>query len=260
MAYDYEWFKGQIFNITSINLNAYKEKQMKRRIDTLIGKYKVTGYDKFVDLLKKDKEVFDAFVNYLTINVSEFFRNKDQWELMDKQMIPTLIQRFGNRLDVWSAACSTGDEPYTLAMLLSRHVPLSQIHVLATDIDTLAIEKAKNGLYGAKDIVGVPADLKSKYFAQEGSQFRISNEIKKCVQFKKADLLRDPYPVNYHLIVCRNVMIYFTEEAKDDIYKKFFKSLAPEGFLFIGSTEQIINYKDIGFQRANSFYYEKPKS
>ncbi|MBF1018936.1 MAG: chemotaxis protein CheR, partial [Lachnospiraceae bacterium] len=163
MAYDYEWFKGQIFNITSINLNAYKEKQMKRRIDTLIGKYKVTGYDKFVDLLKKDKEVFDAFVNYLTINVSEFFRNKDQWELMDKQMIPTLIQRFGNRLDVWSAACSTGDEPYTLAMLLSRHVPLSQIHVLATDIDTLAIEKAKNGLYGAKDIAGVPADLKSKY-------------------------------------------------------------------------------------------------
>ena len=237
MVYDYEWFKGQIFNITSINLNAYKEKQMKRRIDTLIGKYKVTGYDKFVDLLKKDKEVFDAFVNYLTINVSEFFRNKDQWELMDKQMIPTLIQRFGNRLDVWSAACSTGDEPYTLA-----------------------IEKAKNGLYGAKDIAGVPADLKSKYFAQEGSQFRISNEIKKCVQFKKADLLRDPYPVNYHLIVCRNVMIYFTEEAKDDIYNKFFKSLAPEGFLFIGSTEQIINYKDIGFQRANSFYYEKPKS
>ena len=132
--------------------------------------------------------------------------------------------------------------------------------MLATDIDTLAIEKAKNGLYGAKDIAGVPADLKSKYFAQEGNQFRISNEIKKCVQFKKADLLRDPYPVNYHLIVCRNVMIYFTEEAKDDIYNKFFKSLAPEGFLFIGSTEQIINYKDIGFQRANSFYYEKPKS
>ena len=259
MTYDYEWFKKQIYSITTIDLNSYKEKQMKRRIDTLINKYGVDGYESFVALIKKDKEVLSAFVAYLTINVSEFFRNKEQWDLMDKNMVPELMKRFGNKLKIWSAACSTGDEPYTIVMLLSRHMPLSQISVLATDIDLTAIAKAKNGVYEAKEILNVPEDLKKKYFTKEGESFKIAPEIKRCVNFKKADLLRDPYPVDYHLIVCRNVMIYFTEEAKDDIYRKFYRALAPSGLLFIGSTEQIINYKDIGFERANSFYYERPK-
>ncbi|MBR0092253.1 MAG: protein-glutamate O-methyltransferase CheR [Lachnospiraceae bacterium] len=259
MTYDYEWFKKQIYTITTIDLNSYKEKQMKRRIDTLINKYGVSGYEPFVALIKKDKEVLNAFVAYLTINVSEFFRNKEQWDLMDKNMVPDLVKRFGAKLKIWSAACSTGDEPYTIVMLLSRHMPLSQISVLATDIDLTAIAKAKNGVYEAKEILNVPEDLKKKYFTKEGDSFKIAPEIKRCVNFKKSDLLRDPYPADYHLIVCRNVMIYFTEEAKDQIYRKFYRALAPSGLLFIGSTEQIINYKEIGFERANSFYYERPK-
>ena len=258
MTYDYEWFKKQIYSITTIDLNSYKEKQMKRRIDTLIGKYNVTGYDEFIALLKKDKEVMNSFIAYLTINVSEFFRNQEQWDLMNENMIPMLTKRFGNKLKIWSAACSTGDEPYTIVMLLSRHLPLLQINVLATDIDQTAIAKAKNGVYDAKEIANVPDDLKKKYFKKEGDMFKIANEIKARVNFRKADLLRDPYPTDYHLIVCRNVMIYFTEEAKDDIYRKFYRALAPSGVLFIGSTEQIINYKEIGYTRANSFYYEKP--
>lgn len=260
MEYDYEWFKKSVFNLTRIDLNAYKEKQMKRRIDTLIGKYGITGYDKFMDRLKTDKDVLDAFVTYLTINVSEFFRNVDQWNLMDKEMVPELMQKFGKNLKIWSAACSTGDEPYTIVMLLSQHLPLNQISVLATDLDAVALEKAKAGVYAAKEIVGVPDDLKRKYFTQEGSTYRISDEIKNRVTFKRADLLRDPYPSDYHLIVCRNVLIYFTEEAKDETFRKFYNALAPQGILFIGSTEQIINYREMGFQRKNSFYYEKAKS
>ena len=260
MEYDYEWFKKSVFNLTKIDLNAYKEKQMKRRIDTLIGKYSITGYDKFFEKLKTDKDVLDTFVTYLTINVSEFFRNVDQWNLMEKDMVPELMQKFGKNLKIWSAACSTGDEPYTIVMVLSRHLPLNQINVLATDLDTVAIAKAKAGVYAAKEIQGVPDDLKKKYFTQEGSMYKISDEIKSRVTFKQADLLRDPYPKDYHLIVCRNVLIYFTEEAKDETFRKFYGSLAPQGILFIGSTEQIINYMDIGFQRKNSFYYEKPKA
>ncbi len=114
MAFDYEYFKKEVFALTKIDLNAYKEKQMKRRIDTLIAKHKVTGYDKFVAKLRDDKVVFDDFVNYLTINVSEFYRNPEQWRLMDKEIIPELIGRFGKNLKIWSAACSTGDEPYSL--------------------------------------------------------------------------------------------------------------------------------------------------
>lgn len=87
MVYDYEYFKKEVYALTKIDLNAYKEKQMKRRIDTLITKYKITGYDKFLQRLKDDKATFDDFVNYLTINVSEFYRNPEQWVLMDKEII-----------------------------------------------------------------------------------------------------------------------------------------------------------------------------
>ncbi|MCR5100647.1 MAG: protein-glutamate O-methyltransferase CheR [Butyrivibrio sp.] len=258
MAYDYEYFKKEVYAMSKIDLSSYKEKQMKRRIDTLIGKYEVNGYDKFVELLKKDKSVYETFVTYLTINVSEFFRNIDQWNLMDKDMVPELMSKFGKNLKIWSAACSTGDEPYTIVMMLSKHVPLNQINVLATDLDAVAIAKAKIGSYDAKEVKAVPADLKAKYLKEEDGKWKVSNDIKSRVTFKQADLLRDPYPSNYHLIVCRNVLIYFTEEAKDDIFRKYYNALAPGGILFIGSTEQIINYKDIGFIRKNSFYYEKP--
>lgn len=257
MVYDYEYFKKEIMALTTIDLNAYKEKQMKRRIDTLIAKHKVVGYDKYVQLLKTDKERFDEFVNYLTINVSEFYRNPDQWQLMDKTIIPELISKFGKNLKIWSAACSTGDEPYSLVMALSRHIPLNQIKIFATDIDKQVIEKAKTGLYSAKSIAAVPNDLKEKYFTQVGPSYQISKEIMNRVEFKQHNLLKDTYPTGVHMIVCRNVLIYFTEEAKDEVFVKFQKALAPSGVLFIGSTEQIINHRDIGYERKNSFFYEK---
>ena len=258
MAYDYESFKKAVFDLTKIDLSAYKEKQMKRRIDTLIAKHKVVGYDKYVQALKDDKAVFEEFVNFLTINVSEFYRNPDQWEVMDKEIIPELIKKFGKNLKIWSAACSTGDEPYSLVMALSRHLPLNQIKIYATDLDKQVIAKAKVGLYGEKSVASVPADLKNKFFAKVGSSYQISDEIKSRVEFKEHNLLRDAYPTNYHMIVCRNVLIYFTEEAKDEVFRKFQKSLATGGILFIGSTEQIINYKEVGLERKSSFYYVKP--
>lgn len=257
MAYDYEYFKKEVFALTKIDLNAYKEKQMKRRIDTLISKHKVTGYDKFVQIMKEDKTVFDDFVNYLTINVSEFYRNPEQWELMDKEIIPELIQKFGKNLKIWSAACSTGDEPYSLVMAFSRHIPLNQIKIIATDIDKQVIEKAKLGLYNEKSIAAVPADFKKKYFTKVGPSYQISNEIKSRVEFKQHNLLKDTYPDKCDLIVCRNVLIYFTEEAKDEVFRRFNAALKEKGILFIGSTEQIMNYKEINYDRKNSFFYVK---
>ena len=257
MVYDYEYFKKQVFALTSIDLNAYKEKQMKRRIDTLIAKHKIEGYDKYVQGLKDNKELFEEFVNYITINVSEFYRNPDQWKMLDEQIFPELIQKFGKNLKIWSAACSTGDEPYSLVMALSKHVPLSQIKIIATDLDKQVIAKAKVGLYNAKSIAAVPEEFKKKYFTQVGPSYKISDEIKARVEFKEHNLLKDTYPSDCHLIVCRNVLIYFTEEAKDEVFVKFQKNLKPGGFLFIGSTEQIINHRDIGYSRKSSFFYEK---
>ncbi len=257
MSYDYEGFKKEVLKLTKIDLNAYKEKQMKRRIDTLIAKTGAKEYAEYVKLISTDKKRFDEFVNYLTINVSEFYRNPEQWKILDQQIIPELIKKFGKNLKIWSAACSTGDEPYSLVMAFSRHLPLSQIQIFATDIDKQVIAKAQGGLYSEKSIVSVPDDLKRKYFTKVGPSYQISNEIKSRVEFKQHNLLLDTYPQQVHLIVCRNVLIYFTDEAKDEVFRKFNHSLAKGGILFIGSTEQIIDYKGMGYERRGSFFYEK---
>lgn len=254
----YEEFKADVLKLTKIDLNYYKEKQMRRRIDTLANKNGAKSYEEYIQMIKSDKDKFEQFVNFLTINVSEFYRNPDQWKLMDQQVIPKLIKEQRKPIKIWSAACSTGDEPYSLAMAFSKHVPLSDIKILATDIDKQVIEHAKVGLYSEKSIAGVPADLKKKYFTQIGNSYQISDDIKKCVAFKEHNLLKDVYPKDYDLILCRNVVIYFTDEAKDMIYKNFYGSLKSKGVLFIGSTEQISNYKDLGFNRMSSFYFEKP--
>ncbi|MDR2546701.1 MAG: protein-glutamate O-methyltransferase CheR [Lachnospiraceae bacterium] len=257
MTYDYVWFKKAVFDLTKIDLTAYKEKQMKRRIDTLIGKNQITGYDKYIIELKTNKDKFEEFVNYLTINVSEFYRNPGQWDILDKEVFPQTIEKFGKNLKIWSAACSTGDEPYSLVMALTKHLPLNQIRIHATDIDKQVLAKAKVGLYSEKSIAAVPAEFKRKYFTQIGPSYQISEEIKRQVDFKQHNLLKDVYPSGCHLIVCRNVLIYFTEEAKVEIYKKFYSALASSGNLFIGSTEQIINHAEIGYNRKNSFFYQK---
>ncbi|MBR6345713.1 MAG: protein-glutamate O-methyltransferase CheR [Lachnospiraceae bacterium] len=254
---DYEGFKKSVLSLTGIDLSSYKEKQMKRRIDSLITRHKCKGYEEFLNLIKHDNNVFEEFVAYLTINVSEFYRNPDQWKFMDEVVFPELIKKFGQNLKIWSAACSTGDEPYSLVMALSKHVPLNKISIYATDIDKQILAKAKVGLYNEKSIEGVPAEFKTKYFEKIGGSYKIKDEIKNRVDFHQHNLLADKYETGFHMIVCRNVLIYFTDEAKDDIFKKYYNSLRPGGVLFIGSTEQIMNYAEVGYKRKNSFFYEK---
>lgn len=257
MFYDYEYFKREILKLTGVDLNSYKENQMKRRIDGLMQRRKMAGYEQYVLGLSKDKGLYEEFMNYITINVSEFYRDIDQWKVMEEKAIPELIQRFGKTLKVWSAACSTGDEPYSLVMAMSRHLPLTNIRVHATDLDRQIIETAKQGVYPEKSIASVPADLKRRYFRKTGTEYKISDEIKSRVEFREHNLLKDAYPTGCHLIVCRNVMIYFTEEVKDQIFRKFYDSLANGGLLFIGASEQMMNHKEIGFFRKNAFFYQK---
>lgn len=253
----YDLFKKEIYDLTNIDLSSYKEKQMRRRIDSLITKHKLTSYSSYVHLLRTDHDAFDEFINFLTINVSEFYRNPDQWKLLDTEYIPYLIGRFGQRISVWSAACSTGDEPYSLVMALSKHLPLDKIHIIATDIDKQVLATAKVGLYNEKSIKSVPADLRAKYFRKVGSSYQISEDIRRCVEFRQGNLLKNDYPRGLDLILCRNVVIYFTDEAKTAIYSRFNESLNQGGLLFIGSTEQIMDYRDLGFKRRSSFFYEK---
>lgn len=253
---NYETFKTTILSLSGIDLNAYKERQMKRRIDALIKKHDTDNYADFVSLIKKDKLKYEEFINYLTINVSEFYRNPTQWETLEKEIIPFLLE--GKKtLNVWSAACSTGDEPYSVAMVLSKFMPLSSIKIQATDIDKEILEKAKVGIYSAKSVENVPADMKRKFFTEVKGLYHVSPELKKCITFKEHNLLSDPYPTNLDLIICRNVLIYFTEEAKGEIYTKFSESLIKDGILFVGSTEQIILAHKYNLAPHRVFFYKK---
>lgn len=258
MTLDYEGFKKEIFKLTKIDLSAYKERQMKRRIDALISKHSIKDYNSYVTLLKADKKAFEEFVNYLTINVSEFYRNPEQWIMLENDILPQLFQVSSKRLKIWSAACSTGDEPYSLVMVLAKFMPLTNIHIIATDIDKQVLEKAQLGLYNDKSLKGLPKEFIQKYFTKiNNTTYQISESVKKCVEFKQHNLLKDAYPTGCDLIVCRNVLIYFTEEAKDEIYIKFHSSLKKDGILFVGSTEQIIQPQNIGFKAQKSFFYRK---
>lgn len=255
---NYENFKEEIFALTKIDLDSYKERQMKRRIDSLIAKHKIDSYKAYVSELKRNKQWYDEFVTYLTINVSEFYRNPEQWTILEEKIFPMLFNKFGKKLKIWSAACSTGDEPYSLVMLLSKLLPMENISIIATDLDQQILEKAKAGLYHEKSLKGLPKEFVDKYFEKINDKtYAISEKIKKRVDFRQHDLLKDTYPADCHLIICRNVMIYFTEKAKEEIYKKFNNSLKQDGVLFVGSTEQMIQPKNLGYQSIQSFFYTK---
>ena len=256
MTDNYEMFKKQVLFLTGIDLNAYKETQMKRRIESLIARCKLNDYDEYINLIRNDSEKYEEFVNYLTINVSEFWRNPEQWDILDKLVLPELLKM--SSIKVWSAACSTGDEPYSAAMLLNKYIPYNMIRITATDIDKQVLQKAKSGIYSEKSIKGLPSAFQQRYFkpVSDGG-YEISSEIKKCVMFKEHDLLKDPYPMGCDLIMCRNVLIYFTEEAKNRIYKGFNNALNKGGYLFLGSTEQILYPSDFGFIPVSSFFYKK---
>lgn len=254
--HDFQAFIQQVKRKTGIDLSLYKETQMKRRLTSLRDKRGYTNFADYFQAIQKDKDLFNEFLDRMTINVSEFFRNAGRWQVLEKKIIPRLLSE-SDKLKVWSAACSTGEEPYSLVMLLSRFMPLTDINVLATDLDAHALEKAKEGRYVERSVQDVPKDLLAKYFTKEGSVYVISPEIKARVTFTQHNLLADRFGTGFDLIVCRNVLIYFTEEAKVSLYEKFANALRPGGVFFVGSTEQIFQPQKYGFTPEDTFFYRK---
>ncbi len=161
-------------------------------------------------------------------------------------------------IKIWSSACASGEEPYSIALILKKNKCFNNAQILATDIDNNALNTAKKGVYSKKSLTNVPKDLIKLYFTDKGNNFlEIDDEIKKKVTFKRLNLLEDNFPGHFDLILCRNVMIYFTEAAKEKLYFKFFNSLTKGGIFFVGSTEQIIMPQKYGFKGIRNFFYQK---
>lgn len=255
---DWEIFKQQLNRKTGIDLQLYKEQQMRRRINNLIQKTEFKSYTTFFADAVKDKQKFADFIEYLTINVSEFFRNPDKFDVVENDVIPYLLKR-SDSLNIWSAGCSIGAEPYTLSIIMKELTPTKRHRILATDLDIEIIGKAKKGIYTADEIKAMRPDRKVKYFTKTpDGKFAIKPDIKTPVDFKRHNLLKDRFENNFDLILCRNVVIYFTEEAKAQLYANFFKALKPGGILFVGGTESILNARQIGYTTYKPFFYQRP--
>lgn len=254
---DYNQFTKKIKDLLDIDLDLYKETQMKRRLTSFRDKKGYRTFLELYDAIEKNHELKTEFLDRITINVSEFFRNYKRWEILEKKILPKLLKD-KSKISVWSAACSTGEEPYTLAIILSNFLPLHSISILATDIDPNVIEKAKAGIYHENSLKEVPVHIKEKYFTQvSATEYKIDEKLKQPIRFKIEDLFQANYRNEFDLIVCRNVLIYFTEEAKQQLYYKFNDALQKDGILFVGSTEQIFQPQTYGFATEDTFFYRK---
>lgn len=253
---DYAFFIKSIKERTGIDLYQYKEAQMKRRLTTLRTKNGFDTFKSFYAAMVDNKQLYYEFLDKMTINVSEFWRNPNRWEILRDVILPQLLKDRSS-LKVWSAACSTGEEPYTMSMIIADKGLQQSSSVLATDIDEGALAKAAEGLYIDRSLKDVPPDVARRYFKQEGAMFRIDDRLKRSVRFKKQNLLLDTFDDGFDLIICRNVMIYFTEEAKQVLYHKFSRALRPGGILFVGSTEQIFSPAQFDLEASETFFYRK---
>lgn len=253
---DLIYFEQWVLKEFGINLSAYKSNQLHRRLLSLMSRIGVTSVEEYINLLKKDSSQKQKFLDFITINVTEFFRNPEIFDELRKKLESDILP-FNKNLKVWSAACSIGAEPYSLAMILDTIAPYGRHKVLATDIDNTILEKACNGEYVSSEIKNINKAYMDKYFTVKEDKYKIDQKLKNMVTFKKHDLILEKYENDFDLIVCRNVVIYFTQEVKNDIYRKFNESLKKGGLLFVGATESIYNYREYGFEKASTFIYKK---
>lgn len=255
---DFNYLKTQIFKLTNLNLDGYKMQQIRRRLEGYVERTVRSNVQEFCRLLTQEPARRRELIDYLAINVSEFFRDINQFSYIKTNVIPELKKQ-RTHLNIWSAACSSGQEPYSLAMYLEEQACLYKI--LATDIDASALEKAiSGGPYTDQDVRNVEPRYLKSHFTREGSGYKVKPSLSRNINFKMHNMHSDPFSRGYDLIVCRNVIIYFSEPVRDDIFNKFFQSLNPGGMLFIGGSEAILHPDKIGFKVLRPSYYIKPQA
>jgi chemotaxis protein methyltransferase CheR len=257
---DYAAFQQRVHAKTGIALNQYKSDQMKRRLSSLAEKSGCTSFGSYGQLMEKDVSVLEAFLDKMTINVTELMRNASHFEDLKTNILPQLIARKkGAPLAVWSAGCSYGAEAYTVAMLIHELDSVGQHKIKGTDIDLAILTKAERPFFSLPDMVSVSPARREAHFHECCGTYQPKIHLRNKVRFAPHDLLSDKYPKEeFDLILCRNVVIYFTDDAKEAIYRGLFQALRPGGVLFVGGTERIASRREIGFDLVKSFFYQKP--
>jgi chemotaxis protein methyltransferase CheR len=226
---------------------SYKEKCLRRRIAVRMRARGVHTYDDYARILDADSEEYDRLLDVLTINVTKLFRNWDAYASIAANVVPALWHRPTPSIRVWSAGCSSGQEPYSLGVLFHRYAAtngmlpqIGRVQILGTDIDRQSLAAADRAQYEAGDFSDTPDELRSRYFSATTPSV-VCAAVRNLVRFERRDLLGDPSPAGkFELIVCRNVLIYFDRDTQEQLFEKFYAALAPDGFLVLGKVETLL--------------------
>ena len=254
---EYTYLKARIKRLTGIDLGSYREQQMRRRLSAFVSRTSAPNVFAYCRMIEHDSGLLNDLRSFLTIKVSEFFRDLLQFEQLKTTVLPRLLAE-NPCLNIWSTGCSIGGEPYSLAIILNELYPYRNHRILATDIDDTSLMRARaGGPYRSAEIKNVPEQLLQACFSNREGSYWVSDKIRRRVEFRKHNLLCDPFEERFDLISCRNVAIYFTDEARLNLNCRFHSSLRDGGILFVGGTETIMNARAIGFTALDHCFYVK---
>ncbi len=245
----FKLLKKKIYEKTGIDCSLYKDTYLKRRIDLRMKAIGVgTSYNEYYRYLGKNPAEYDTLMDGITINVTEFFRDITTFDAFKNDVIPEVLaykkKRKSKIIRIWSAACSIGEEPYTIGIILHEKLGTEiknfLISIQATDLDAKALNVAKAGIYDASALKKLKKFMVSRYFdAVEGGKYRIKSNVKQLVRFQQHDLISGKKFLHFDVIFCRNVLIYFGKELQNQLFLDFYNALNDGGYLIIGRTETL---------------------
>jgi chemotaxis protein methyltransferase CheR len=253
---EYEGFCTGVSRLCGIDLAQYKRAQMERRIRTFAERRGITKLEEYLALLGADKAELDVFLDRVTINISQLWRNPEQWELLTRKVLPEFASR--SRLRAWSAGSSYGAEAYTLAGVCSEALPRVRAEILGTDIDRRMVDRARAGIFSVDDARDVPRTQRARWFTERDGVLHADAKLKKACRFEVGDLLTmRPTRQAFDLVLCRNTVIYFTPEVKDALHARLAEAIVPGGYFMVGSTERISDPAALGLEIAHPFVYRR---
>lgn len=245
---DFEKFRKTIYDESGITFSATNRPILDSRIKEILREKKIGTAAEYYSLILKDHEEMKKMLDSVTTNLTRFFRNQPHFDAFEKYVIPHVLEekrKTGDKtVRVWSAGCSTGEEPYTIAMILKRILPLGyNFSVTASDISLKSLMVAQQGFYAENKVDGVPPDYLSQFFTKKEKGYQINKEIMDSVKFDYHNLKNDSGMRNIDVVFCRNVMIYFDEPAQLVVLDRFWNSMAKHSYLFIGHSESLFGMR-----------------
>lgn len=230
------------------NSEQYKEAHLKRRIEVRMRVQNAKNYNDYIGILHKNPAEYTSLIDTLTVNVTNFFRNPETYEAIEKEVLPAIIKAKSNTplrtIRIWSAGCSIGVEAYSIAIMLHKLLKHDfskyRITIIGTDIDKASLFKAELGVYSEAEMKGVDNQILDRYFKINDGRYHIIDELKNITTFKRNDLISGTKPSGFDAIFCRNVTIYFKKELQEQLYMNFYEALNNGGYFVMGKTETLI--------------------